>query len=241
MKEIYAVQKNQSEDSGSDKGGPAKQKTVAQQFKVQLDSLIAMIVTTDPHCLRPNDAAKPKLLTRKRLTKQMRYGGVLEAVRVARMEYPVRLDHAGFFKRYQMPLPSVSESVLPWSMDDHNDPQTLCVKFMDALLAEGAKPVNYTNEDGSMSRANKIRNGPETAGAHGLPEVGRQLGLSKVCMRKGGPQTSWRAIGYFIRTPRSAAMVTARQVEEPSGISSERLGHPDSELDERPSLRSRKK
>ncbi len=188
MKEIYAVQKNQSEDSGSDKGGPAKQKTVSQQFKVQLDSLIAMIETTDPHyirCLKPNDAAKPKLLTRKRLTEQLRYGGVLEAVRVARMGYPVRLDHAGFFKRYRMLLPSVPESVLPWSMDDHNDPQTLCVKFMDILLAEGAKPVDYTNKDGSMSRANKIRMAQRQPEAMVFPKTDVQLGLSKVCMRKG--------------------------------------------------------
>jgi myosin-5 len=188
MKEIYAVQKKQSEDSGSDKGGPAKQKTVAQQFKVQLDSLIAMIETTDPHyirCLKPNDAAKPKLLTRKRLTEQLRYGGVLEAVRVARMGYPVRLDHAGFFKRYRMLLPSVPESVLPWSMDDHNDPQTLCVKFMDTLLEEGAKPVNFTNEDGSMSRANKIRMAQRQPEPMVFPKSDVQLGLSKVCMRKG--------------------------------------------------------
>ena len=107
-------------------------------------------------CLKPNDAAKPKLLTRKRLTEQLRYGGVLEAVRVARMGYPVRLDHAGFFKCYRMLLPSVPESVLPWSLDDCNDLQTLCVKFMEILLAEGTKPVDYTNEDGGMSRANKI-------------------------------------------------------------------------------------
>jgi myosin-5 len=188
MKEIYAVQKKQSEDSGSDKGGPAKQKTVAQQFKVQLDSLIAMIETTDPHyirCLKPNDAAKPKLLTRKRLTEQLRYGGVLEAVRVARMGYPVRLDHAGFFKRYRMLLPSVPESVLPWSMDDHNDPQTLCVKFMDTLLAEGAKLVNFTNEDGSMTRANKIRMAQRQPEPMVFPKSDVQLGLSKVCMRKG--------------------------------------------------------
>ena len=159
MKEIYAVQKNQSEDSGS-KDGPAKQKTVSQQFKVQLDSLIAMIETTDPHyirCLKPNDAVKKKLLTCKRLTGILHYGGVLEAVRITRMGYPIHLDHhAGFFKRLCMLLPSVPESVLPWSLDNCNNLQTLCIKFMEILLAEGTKPVDYTNRDDSMSCANKI-------------------------------------------------------------------------------------
>lgn len=185
IKEIYDVQLEQSEDTG-DKG-PSKSKTVSQQFKAQLQSLIEMIETTDPHyirCLKPNDAAKPKLLTRKRLTEQLRYGGVLEAVRVARMGYPVRLDHAGFFKRYRMLLPSIPEDVLTWSMEDE-DPQKLCVKFLDVLLEEGAKPVNYTNEDGTISRANQIRMAQRQPEPMVFPKQDVQLGVSKVFMRKG--------------------------------------------------------
>ena len=189
IKEIYAVQKEQSVDAASEKGKPAKQKTVSQQFKAQLDALISMVEKTDPHyirCLKPNDAAKPKLLTRKRLTEQLRYGGVLEAVRVARMGYPVRLDHTGFFKRYRMLLPSVPDSVLPWSLEDNDaEPQKLCVKFLDIVLEEGAKPVNYANEDGTMSRANKIRMAQRQPEPMVFPKSDVQLGLSKVFMRKG--------------------------------------------------------
>lgn len=188
IKEIYAVQMDQSEDKTATQAGkPAKQKTVSQQFKLQLNSLIEMIEKTDPHyirCLKPNDAAKPKLMTRKRLTEQLRYGGVLEAVRVARMGYPVRLDHSGFFKRYRMLLPSISENVLPWSMEDE-DAQKLCVKFLDILLEEGAKPVNYANEDGTISRANKIRKTQKQPEPMVFPKSDVQLGLSKVFMRKG--------------------------------------------------------
>lgn len=188
IKEIYAVQKEQSEDdSASAAGKPAKQKTVSQQFKLQLQSLIAMIETTDPHyirCLKPNDAAKPLLMTRKRLTEQLRYGGVLEAVRVARMGYPIRLDHGGYFKRYRMLLPSVPDSKLPWSMDDE-DAQKLCVKFLDILLEEGAKPVNYANPDGTISRLNKIRMTQRQPNKMEFPKSDVQLGLTKVFMRKG--------------------------------------------------------
>lgn len=186
IKEIYDVQLGASEEK-TDSGKPAKAKTVSQQFKAQLSSLIEMIETTDPHyirCLKPNDAAKPKLMTRKRLTEQLRYGGVLEAVRVARMGYPVRLDHAGFFKRYRMLLPSVSEDVLPWSMEDE-DPQKLCVKFLDVLLEEGSKPVSYTNADGSISRANQIRMTQRQPEPMVFPKADVQLGVSKVFMRKG--------------------------------------------------------
>lgn len=185
IKEVYDVQLEQSaEDTGK---GPAKQKTVSQQFKQQLQSLIEMIETTDPHyirCLKPNDAAKPKLLTRKRLTEQLRYGGVLEAVRVARMGYPVRLDHAGFFKRYRMLLPSVPDEKLAWSMEDE-EPQKLCVKFLDILLEEGAKPVVYENADGTITRANKIRMAQRQPEPMVFPKTDVQLGLSKVFMRKG--------------------------------------------------------
>jgi myosin-5 len=185
IKEVYEVQMEQSEEETGK--GPAKQKTVSQQFKQQLQSLIEMIETTDPHyirCLKPNDAAKPKLLTRKRLTEQLRYGGVLEAVRVARMGYPVRLDHAGFFKRYRMLLPSVPEEKLAWSMEDE-DPQKLCVKFLDILLEEGAKPLVYENADGTITRAKKIRMAQRQPEPMVFAKTDVQLGKTKVFMRKG--------------------------------------------------------
>jgi len=119
VKEIYAVQKAETQESASTTkaGKPAKSKTVAQQFKEQLAFLMDKIESTEPHyirCLKPNDAAKPNLLTRRRLTEQLRYGGVLEAVRVARMGFPVRLNHTVFFQQYRMLLPTVCEEKLPW-------------------------------------------------------------------------------------------------------------------------------
>ena len=188
IKEIYNVQVEASEDkSASAKSGPAKSKTVSQQFKAQLTSLIEMIETTDPHyirCLKPNDAAKPKLMTRKRLTEQLRYGGVLEAVRVARMGYPVRMDHGGFFKRYRMLLPSISDDVLPWSAEDQ-DPQQLSEKLLDIVLEEGAKESNYENDDGSISRANQIRKAQRQPDPMIFPKADVQLGKTKIFMRKG--------------------------------------------------------
>lgn len=51
---------------------------------------------TRPHyirCIKPNDNAEPDEVNRVRVMEQLRYGGVLEAVRVARSGYPVRLPH----------------------------------------------------------------------------------------------------------------------------------------------------
>jgi myosin heavy subunit len=54
------------------------------QNTTQLLALMAKIHRTRPHfmrCLKPNDQNVPDALERARLTEQLRYGGVLEAVR----------------------------------------------------------------------------------------------------------------------------------------------------------------
>ncbi|CAN0428475.1 unnamed protein product, partial [Ectocarpus sp. 8 AP-2014] len=58
--------------------------------------LVPWIRDTRPHyirCIKPNDNAEPDEVSRVRVMEQLRYGGVLEAVRVARSGYPVRLPH----------------------------------------------------------------------------------------------------------------------------------------------------
>lgn len=78
--------------------------TVATQFKQQLNELMQKIHTTRPHyirCLKPNDELVADKFNRARVNEQLRYGGVLEAVRVARSGYPVRLPHPEFYSRYR--------------------------------------------------------------------------------------------------------------------------------------------
>ncbi|KAK7247708.1 myosin-like protein [Aureococcus anophagefferens] len=78
--------------------------TLAQRFRGSLGSLLFEIRATRPHfirCLKPNDRNLPDLISAQRLVEQLRYCGVLEAVRVARAGYPVRLPHADFARRYR--------------------------------------------------------------------------------------------------------------------------------------------
>jgi myosin-5 len=201
IRDVYAVQLKESEDrtvavaaTNNKRGpaGPAKSKTVGQQFKEQLTSLITSVEKTDPHyirCLKPNDAAKPKMLTRKRLTEQLRYGGVLEAVRVARAGYPVRLTHQSFFQRYRMLLPAVPDEKIPWSMEGR-EPQQLCVSLLVACLEEGKKHTE-TAADGQLdpgepgiTRFEKIRRMQNQPIPMVFPQTDVQLGLKKVFMRK---------------------------------------------------------
>lgn len=62
--------------------------TVGSQFQSQLASLMAVIRATNPHyvrCLKPNSQCVPVVFDRRGVTGQLRCGGVLEAVRVARL------------------------------------------------------------------------------------------------------------------------------------------------------------
>jgi myosin-5 len=195
IKETYAVQtrENLGREAADTSGKQAKQKTVGQQFKEQLTSLIESVQKTDPHyirCIKPNDAAKPSLLTRKRTTEQLRYGGVLEAVRVARAGYPVRMFHEAFYKRYRMLLPTTADSVLPWAFDE-GKAQDLCVRLVEAALEEGQRYKEATmdgelspNEAG-ITRSEKIRRlRPMQPIPMMFPKTDVQLGLTKVFMRK---------------------------------------------------------
>ena len=85
-------------------GAEAKVPSVSTQFKQQLAELMAKVSSTMPHyirCLKPNDENVPDKFHRRRTTEQLRYGGVLEAVRVARSGFPVRLSRSDFFSRYR--------------------------------------------------------------------------------------------------------------------------------------------
>ena len=84
-----------AEDGGGDGGAAAARgrgasgakPTVGTQFKKQLQSLRAKISAIHPHyvrCLKPNDLNAPAAFARARVAEQLRCGGVLEAVRVAR-------------------------------------------------------------------------------------------------------------------------------------------------------------
>jgi myosin-5 len=195
IQDTYSVQKRENLGRSAPvakTGAQPKSKTVGQQFKEQLNSLIESVQKTDPHyirCITPNDAAKPLLMTRKRTTEQLRYGGVLEAIRVARAGYPVRMVHESFYQRYRMLLPTTSDEVLPWSMEGHN-PQQLCVDLVDCVLEEGKKhkaasangPIDPQEE--GITRSEKIRRMQSQPIQMAFPKTDVQLGKTKVFMRK---------------------------------------------------------
>eukprot|EP00751_Fragilariopsis_kerguelensis_P003632 CAMPEP_0170814840 /NCGR_PEP_ID=MMETSP0733-20121128/37986_1 /TAXON_ID=186038 /ORGANISM="Fragilariopsis kerguelensis, Strain L26-C5" /LENGTH=1580 /DNA_ID=CAMNT_0011173051 /DNA_START=245 /DNA_END=4987 /DNA_ORIENTATION=+ len=192
IKDCYSIQKKEVEDRSpntSTRKGPTKTKTVSQQFKEQLSGLITNVESTDPHyirCLKPNDAAKPSVLTRKRLTEQLRYGGVLEAVRVARAGYPIRLTHQAFFQRFRMLLPHVPDEQIPWNIEG-GEPQKLCLDVLVSCLEEGKKREETGALDPKelgINRFEKIRRMQRQPAPMFFPQTDVQLGATKIFMRK---------------------------------------------------------
>lgn len=143
--------------------------SVATQFKEQLSNLMATIHATSPHyirCLKPNDKNIPDNFHRVRITEQLRYGGVLEAVRVARSGFPVRLMHSEFCQRYQMIVHARHVRRTP-------DYKAFCVNFVAAL-----REIVMNSERNSKLERFTF----DFAG--GVSWDGFQVGLSKLFLRK---------------------------------------------------------
>jgi len=78
--------------------------TVGGQFRRQLKHLRTKIDETTPHyirCLKPNDLLVPEHFDVSVVAEQLRCGGILEAVRVARAGFTQHYLHADFCRRYR--------------------------------------------------------------------------------------------------------------------------------------------
>jgi Myosin head (motor domain) len=78
--------------------------TVGGQFRSQLRTLRLKIDRTAPHyirCLKPNDLLVPDHFDIAIVAEQLKCGGILEAVRVARAGFTQHYAHADFCRRYR--------------------------------------------------------------------------------------------------------------------------------------------
>lgn len=78
--------------------------TTCTLFKQQLKNLINIISNTTPQyvrCLKPNDMNQYSNFNPSRILQQLKYGGVLEAVKVSRAGFPIRFLHQEFIQRYR--------------------------------------------------------------------------------------------------------------------------------------------
>ena len=182
--------------AGAGAASAVKVLSVSMQFRSQLAELMVKVSSTMPHyirCLKPNDQNQPDEFHRKRTTEQLRYGGVLEAVRVARSGFPVRLSQVDFFSRYRcLADNSKSAKLLPLAVNAadlsgraSNSEKSIAEGWCKSLL------VDIWDEEDSHDVSNTSRAG-QASGAHssvalkssGASKGSIQCGMTKVFLRK---------------------------------------------------------
>ncbi|EGD80527.1 myosin-VIIa [Salpingoeca rosetta] len=83
----------------------SKKQTLASQFKRSLDALMKTLGACNPYfvrCIKPNEYKKPNMFDRLLCTRQLRYSGMMETIRIRRAGYPIRHSFAEFIARYRL-------------------------------------------------------------------------------------------------------------------------------------------
>jgi myosin-7 len=80
---------------------------VASQFKLSLQALVEDLEKTQPHyirCIKPNLKKAPNTFNAGEILKQLRYSGMMEAIRIRREGYALREPHQSFYARFSVLL-----------------------------------------------------------------------------------------------------------------------------------------
>ncbi|CAN6563743.1 unnamed protein product [Malus baccata var. baccata] len=95
-----------------DSSKSSKFSSIGSRFKLQLQSLMETLNSTEPHyirCVKPNSVLKPAIFENFNIIQQLRCGGVLEAIRISCAGYPTRRTFYDFLLRFGVLAPEVLE------------------------------------------------------------------------------------------------------------------------------------
>jgi myosin-5 len=84
-------------------GAAAAKKSVSATFKADLNGLMGIINESGPHfvrCINPNRHKQAQVFEDVKAVEQLRCGGVIEAMRMARASFPCRYSHDEFARTY---------------------------------------------------------------------------------------------------------------------------------------------
>ena len=87
-----------------------KSKTLGWQFKSSLDALMATLRACNPwfvRCVKPNHNKTPGEFDRELCTRQLRYSGMMETIRIRKAGYPIRHTYSEAINRYRLLEPSI--------------------------------------------------------------------------------------------------------------------------------------
>ncbi|KAE8667505.1 Myosin-11 [Hibiscus syriacus] len=110
----------------------AKFSSIGSRFKIQLQSLMETLNSTEPHyirCVKPNNQLKPAIFENQNVMQQLRCGGVLEAIRISMAGYPTRRPFFEFINRFGL--------LCPEALEGNYDEKTACLKILEKSGLKG--------------------------------------------------------------------------------------------------------
>ncbi|KAH0931813.1 hypothetical protein HID58_008930 [Brassica napus] len=106
--------------------------SIGSRFKLQLQSLMETLNSTEPHyirCVKPNNVLKPAIFENVNVIQQLRCGGVLEAIRISCAGYPTKRTFYEFLNRFGVLAPEVLEG--------NYDDKVACRMLLDKIGLKG--------------------------------------------------------------------------------------------------------
>ncbi|KAJ4910820.1 Myosin family protein with Dil domain [Raphanus sativus] len=106
--------------------------SIGSRFKLQLQSLMETLNSTEPHyirCVKPNNVLKPAIFENLNVIQQLRCGGVLEAIRISCAGYPTKRTFYDFLNRFGVLAPDV--------LDGNYDDKVACRMLLDKIGLKG--------------------------------------------------------------------------------------------------------
>ena len=90
------------------RGSRLREASVSAQFRTSLASLVEILDQTDPsyvRCVKPNHDKLARCFNRDEILRQLKYAGMMEAIRIRQQGYALRETHAAFFKQFSKIVP----------------------------------------------------------------------------------------------------------------------------------------
>ena len=137
-------------------GRATKRPTAGGQFTRQLSELRKRIDCTAPHyirCLKPNQSLKPNDFDKAMVADQLRYAGVLEAIRVSRVGYSQRYTYETFLSRYRCIAPAELEKA---SNEVDTLVNVIAKNFFESEHPNTALPSDLMNAVGIQQGSSKV-------------------------------------------------------------------------------------
>lgn len=94
----------------SRKGNKLREASVGIQFKDSLKGLVTILGQTEPQyvrCIKANNDKKPKFFHSSEILRQLKYAGMMEAIRIRQQGYALRMSKETFMKEYSRLFPNI--------------------------------------------------------------------------------------------------------------------------------------